>query len=296
MVPLRRLLLALTLVAAAGCAAPPAASRPPLAAPPPATEYLVREAQLARGAISVRLDIPFAPSGPKPAVIATGGSTRELLAAGYVGVTYSVNWPALKGPAPTPVADPVGTWVLASPSAAVLGERYLREIDATATEIVPQVLDWLQSMPDIIDGTRLGMIGASTNGFVALQAAAADRRLGVIVALAACGDFHRFLRLSSMGMQGAPLTLDPTYAAWVREREVARHPQRLLGRAVLMINRTQDLIIPVACADATAEALTRAFAAAGESERFSYLRVQGEGHGVGRDDIAATIAWLQRWL
>lgn len=279
----------------AGCATPPAAPPLPPGTPVP-TEYLVREAKLARGAVVVRLDIPLAPAGPKPAVIATGGSTRQLLDAGIVGVTYSVYWQVLKGPTPTPVADPVGMWVLASPSADVLGERYLREIDSTASEIVPQVLDWLATQSDVVDASRLGMVGASTNGFVALQAAAADERLRAVVAIAACGDYHRFLRFSSMGLQGAPLVLTPAYEAWIREREIVRHPQRLLGRAVLMINRAQDLLIPISCADATAEALSASFAAAGTPERFSYLRLQAEGHGVGREEIDAAVAWLRRWL
>ena len=51
-----------------------------------------------------------------------------LLAAGFVAVTYSVNWNRGAAPAPTPAAQAVGKWVLASPSAGVLGEQYLREI------------------------------------------------------------------------------------------------------------------------------------------------------------------------
>ena len=261
------------------------------------TSYLVKEANLVNGAVSVHLDIPLEPSGRKPAVIALLGDTHAIVAAGFVAVTYTVRWGVLRmgQPTPSPAEQAVGKWVLASPSADVLGERYLHEIASTAEMYVPAVLDWLVTQPEV-DPERLGMVGSSTNGFVTLQAVAADRRLTTAVAIAACGDYHRFLQFSEMGMAGKPLQLAPAYADWVRGEEVIHHPDRLTHAAVLMINRSADPLIPVSCADETARVLTEAFARAGVPQRFRFIRLDGEGHGMAAPEIDATMAWLKEWL
>ena len=264
---------------------------------PPTTTYLVKETKLVNGAVSVRMEIPPQPAGPKPAVIALLGDTHGVLAAGFVAVTYTVAWPLLRAPEPTPApnAQVVGKWVLASPSESVLGERYLREIGTTADTYVPAVLDWIVQQPEV-DASRLAIVGSSTNGFVALRAAAVDQRLGVVVAIAACADYQRFLQGSSMGMSGQPLHLSPAYADWLRTQEVIRDPAALTHAAVLMVNRTADPLIPVACADETARVLSEAFARAGVPERFRYDRLDGEGHGIGEPEAKATMEWLNQWL
>ena len=265
--------------------------------PPPATEYLVREAQLAGGGIAVKLEVPLTPQGPKPALIALIGNVRPLLSAGFVVVTYSIDWNALKRPTPEPLNSEtaVGTWVLQSPSAGVLGERYLREIATIATQLVPQVIDWVARDRDV-DPARIGMAGGSTNGFITLQAAAADARLRAVVAIAACADYHGFLRDSSMGLRGQPLALDDAYEQWVREQELIRRPDRLVHTAVLMVNRSGDELIPIACADATADVLRRAYAEAGVPDRFRYVRFENAGHGIGTDEYLEALSWFEQWL
>lgn len=277
---------------------PSRAQAPATYAPPPrATEYLVRETWLADGAVSVRLDIPLSPVGRKPTVIALLRDTHQLVGAGFVAVTYRIDWARLKGPKPTPIPPEqvVGKWVLAAPSAAVLGENYLRSIAATATEYIPLILDWLETVPEV-DTSHLGIIGGSTNGFIALQAVAADHRLGVAVAVAACGDYHRFLRDSSMGMQGRPLTLAPDYEAWLRRQEIIRDPRAVVHAAVLMVNRVQDELIPISCADETARILTRAYDRHDAAARFRYVRLDQPGHGMGLEERRDGMAWLQQWL
>src|SRR5207244_9835841 len=172
--------------------------------------------RLASGAVSVRADIPLVPAGPKPAVIALVGDTHQLVGAGFVSVTYSINANLLRNaPPPAPPAElTVGKWVLASRSASRLGEKYLHEIIATGEEYVPIILDWIQTLPEV-DPHRIGMVGSSTNGFITLQATARDHRIRAAVAIAACGDYRDFLRRSSMGMDGKPLELDPSYARWI---------------------------------------------------------------------------------
>jgi dienelactone hydrolase len=281
-----------------------AACRRSIPDPPPSpakagstVEYFVREAELLDGAVPVKAEIPLVP-GRKPAVIGLIGNTRPFIDAGFVAVTYSIYWLRLKDSLPPPPAaeHAVGKWVLLSPSADLLGERYLREIATTARTVVPAVLDWMSAQPEI-DPTRMGMTGASTNGFITLQAAAVDRRLDVAVVLAGCGDYHRFLRESSMGIPGhPPLALEPEYEQWVRAQEVINDPQPLLHAAVLMVNRTGDELVPVSCADETARVLQDAYADAGVPERFRYVRLEQPGHGIGPDELNAMNAWFQRWF
>src|SRR4029077_19023225 len=102
--------------------------------------------------------------------------------------------------------------------------------------------------------------------FQTLQAASLNRGLRVAVAIAACGDYHTFLRDSSLAMEGKPLTLAPDYDRWLRRIEPARHPERLVHAALLMVNGSTDLPIPLACAERTAWALRPAYAAAGRSD------------------------------
>lgn len=282
-------------LAAAGCGTP---TPPPVAAsgglPTPATEYLVKEARIVNGMVSVRADIPVAPPGRKPAVVALFKDTHQLVGAGFVAVTYQVDWARLRGPAPTPAPGSVGTWVLASPSAAVLGEAYLHDVARNA-EIVSAVLDWMQTLPEV-DMARVGMAGGSTNGFITLRAVAAEPRLHAAVAIAACGDYHGFLRDSSMGIPGQALALAPAYEEWLRTQEVVRHPDRLVHAALLMVNRVGDRLIPVGCADETARVLREAYARAGAAERFEYLRLESEGHGMSAVEVQAMFDWLRRWL
>ncbi len=257
-------------------------------------EFTVREIKAEDGALTVRLEIPTAPPGPKPAVIAYLGEGPALRRNGMIAVSYidaRAVQPATSAPAPT-VA---GKWVLASPSADVLGEGYIRAIARAARDAVPKVIDTLATEPEV-DATRLGITGASTYGFTALQALAADQRLGAGVALLSCGDYHSFLRYSSMGMAGEPLALRPAYDRWLREQEIAEHPTKAVHAALLMIDRTTDPLIPIACADATAHALQRAYERAGVAERFRYVRQETGGHDVGVAERQEAVAWLARWL
>src|SRR5262249_44772375 len=199
---------------------------------------------------------------------------------------------------PPPPADKAGggKWVLAAPTPQLVGEQFLRTIVATATLVVPKVIDFLLTLPEV-DPARLAITGASTNGFIALQAISTEPRLSVAVAIAACGDFFRFLRYSSMGMEGRPLDLDPEYASWLRAQQPIAHAQRLVHAAPLRVNRTEDPIIPIACADETERVLAPVYARSGFSRRFRYVRVtDAAGHGLGPREDAENRAWLGKWL
>jgi dienelactone hydrolase len=264
--------------------------RPAPASAPVETEFRVRDANLGNG-ITVRLEIPIDAASPMPAVIAQIAESTEVRAAGMIAVSYADWRPA---PSPTPSAHAVGKLVLASPSADVLGREYLRNIVRTATDTIPRVVDYLATVPEI-DGHRLAITGASTNGFVALQAAVADPRLAAVVAAYTCGDYFRFLRDSGMGMEGAPLALDPSYADWLHAQQPIDHADRLVHAAVLLIAGTEDALIPYSCATSTANILQRAYAAAQVPERFRFVTVE-KGHGLDARDRKEAVDWLVRWL
>jgi dienelactone hydrolase len=288
------------LAAVGGCARPPAPPTPPAAGPPARTRSVLRQS----GFLEIKIEAPDAPAGPKPAVVSYVEELRRpLLENGFVVVTYVLHWEYLRGlvPPPQPPAPgappppkPVGKWLLASPSAQVIGQGYLSLIDANGRNTVPEVLDAVATDPDV-DSARLGIVGFSTNGFTALQAASWNPQLRAVVAIAACGDYHRFLHESTLAMNGEPLDLAPDYDRWLRDVEPVRHPLRLVDAAVLMVNGRRDLPIPISCAEATARALRRAHARVGDRARFRFVVLDG-GHATGERSRRETLDWFRRWL
>ena len=258
------------------------------------------------GFFEVRIEAPDVPAGPKPAVLSFVDEFRKpLLAAGVVIVSYVVHWELLRGlpkATPTPPEPPpdapapktVGKWLLASPSPGVIGKGYFGLLAGNAHDTIPQVLDAIATDPDI-DPKRLGIVGFSTNGFVALLATAGNPRLRVAVAVAACGDFHRFLHRSTLAMNGEPLALDPDYDRWLRSTEPIRHPLRLVHAAVLMVNGRTDLPVPIACAEATAVTLRKAYATVGAPDRYRFVVID-QGHAMGEQAQREALDWIDRWL
>src|SRR5438093_1035678 len=149
-----------------------------------------------------------------------------------------------------------------------------------ANEAIPKVLDYLATLPDV-DPARTGIGGTSTSGFVALQAIAVDRRLIGAAVVSACGDYHRFLHLSNLAMNGHPLDLDPAYDAWLRTQEPIRHPESLVHAALLMVNGAEHRPVPLSCAEATARTLQRAYVRRRLARRFRFVVVPSVGHVLG---------------
>lgn len=320
-----RLVLAAALLA--GCAAGRGtAPVDPPGDPPPAVER--REWRIENGFVGITLEIPREPPGPKPAVIAFLDGRERLHEAGWVTVQYQIHWETLSGLAPkqdAPAAPPApaesppagsqpvpgvpaagaaaapptpaprmwGKWLLASPARETVGKGYFELIDLQASYVIPRVLDALAGVPEV-DGSRLAVVGTSTTGFVALQAAR-DRRLRAAVSLVASGDYPCFLERSTLAMDGEPLVLDPAYRRFLLARDPARHPRRLVHAAVLMVNGREDAAIPYACAQVTAERFAAAFARAGVPERLRVV-VQDGGHNLGPEASFEALAWLHRWI
>lgn len=264
----------------------------------------VQDVALENGFITVRLEVPTSPPGPKPAVISPIAERDLLLEAGAVVVTYQVHWEKLTGlvpkPAPgTPAPDvpknTVGVWLLASPTPATIGKGYFELIEATARDQISKVIDYLVTVPDV-DPQRIGIGGASTNGFKALQLLAFDRRIAAAVVFSTCGDYHCFLERSNLAMNGQPLKLDRRYDTWLRQREPIRHPRRLVHAAILMVNGTDDQAVPYACMERTESVFRRAYEHAGVPERLRTVAIPGGSHSLDERATQEAIAWWFRWL
>jgi dienelactone hydrolase len=217
--------------------------------------------------------------------------------------------PDAHGPEPTPGADlhapappTVGAWLLAAPRPGIVGRAYFELIRVDAQDSVPKVVSWLSRLPQV-DPDRIAISGSSTSGFAALQALAADPRLANGVVRVACGDYFTFLRDSSLALKGDPrwlvdghVELDPDYAETLRRIEPIRHADRFPPRPVLLMVGADDPAIPIECARNTADALERAYAAAGMSDRFRFVVFPGQGHNLGTESQREALEWWQHWL
>jgi len=254
------------------------------------------EVSLEHGFLTAHVAVPPGSAERRPAVIAPPADHEALLAAGIIAVSYHVHWEFLRAFAPPePVGNEkrVGVWLLASPTPKTIGKSYLTFVTYDANEAIPKLLDYLATRPDV-DPARTGISGTSTSGFAALQATAVDRRLVGSTVVSACGDYHRFLQLSNLAMNGHPLDLDPDYDAWLRSQEPIRHPERLLHAALLMVNGAGDQAVPLACAESTARVLRRTYDRRHVPQRFRFVVVPGVGHVVGARAAHEAARWWQR--
>lgn len=273
------------------------------------------EASLAGGWISVRVEIPREADGPVPVVVSPIVPDEELLARGFAVARFHTNWeilrpfaadPSAAAPgAPPPQAgagqEHVGAWLLSAPRPEIVGQAYFGLISNEAERSLPRVLDHLTSLPRI-DPERIALTGSSTSGFVALQAMAHDPRIAVGVVRVACGDYHTFLRSSSLALNddprwlpGGKLVLDPAYALEIAAREPIRHADRYPPRPLLLLAGARDRAIPFACVANTVARFEAAYAEAGVPERFRFVDFPEQGHNLAGAD-QEVLSWLERWL
>lgn len=317
-----RIILLILLVAFMGCKATalrsPPALPPPLPAGPAAD---TTSAQIARGWIDVTVSIPRNAGGPVPVVISPIVADETLLARGFAVARFHTNWEALRAlpapaaagaPAPTPIpgaapraeASPtqVGNWLLAAPRPGIVGRAYFDIISMDAENVLPQVVDYLTTLPGI-DPRRIALTGSSTSGFVALQGMAAEPRIAVGVARVTCGDYMTFLKSSSLALNDDPrwlvngkVVLDPDYAVEIAAREPIRNADRYPPRPLLLLAGERDRAIPFACVENTVRAFRSAYAARGAADRFRFLAFASAGHNLSDEDNAEIVPWLERWL
>jgi dienelactone hydrolase len=308
-----RAVAVLIAVAPLACAAPPN----PQATHASRAGYEVRAFSLQKGFVTGTLKIPETPPGPKAAILQPIVDEAELLERGFAVVRFQANWHLLAPlvesdrepqapPAPaegSPDADAsVGRWLLASARPGLVGSDYFSLISANADGVVPAVLDYLQDVPEI-DPRRMAIAGSSTAGFVALEAFVRERRLSAAAVRVACGDYHEFLKSSSLALDGderwlhdGDLVLDADYEARLREREPIRYAERLPPRPLLMLNGEADPAVPATCARETARVFAASYARRGVPERFRFVLYPDRGHDLGADSAQEVIAWWERWL
>jgi pimeloyl-ACP methyl ester carboxylesterase len=209
---------------------------------------------------------------------------------------------AADGEPPAPPPDRVGAWMLAAPRPGIVGRNYFALIGATASSIVPRVVDLLAALPEV-DPDRIAIAGSSTHGFVALEALRGEPRLAAGVVRVACADYRRFLRSSSLALNDDPrwltdgeLVLDADYAAELAAREPIGFAADYPPRPVLMLNGARDPAVPEACARRSAEAFRDAYRAAGVPERFRFVLYPDAGHDLGPRAADEVLAWWERWL
>ena len=272
----------------------------PASEPPPVER---RVAKIADGFITVTADVPREPAGPKATIIGPVVDPQALLAAGAIVVQFRVNWELLSGFAPktpgqaptAPTGHAVGKWLLAAPTAKTVGQGWFGFIAYNGGDAMRQVVDHLLTIPDV-DPSRLAIAGSSTGGFTALEAIVNEPRIKVAAVLSACGDYFDFLHRSTLAMEGKPLDLDAKYAATLRARQPIAHPKRVTHAALLMVHGRRDLVVPFSCARRTAAVFRRAYAKAGAPERFRFVVLPDEGHGLDAEGRRAILAWWRRWL
>jgi fermentation-respiration switch protein FrsA (DUF1100 family) len=298
----------------AGCAhAPWSRPRDPLA------DLDVREASLLNGFVLLTVVVPRRPEGPKPAIVEGGArearaiveTEDHLLARGVVIARFENNWPRLRPAAdaaarardrPAAPGGVVGSWLLAAPRPGIVGRNYFQIVAVSARTSVPVVLDHLATVPEV-DPARIAVAGRSTTGFVALEALAREPRLAAAMIRVACGDYHGFLKESSLALAGdrrwlvdGRIVLDADYERELREREPIRTAARLPPRPLLMQNGRRDPAVPVSCALETAAVFERAYGHAGVPERFRFVLHDDSGHLLGSGAGEEEARWVERWL
>jgi dipeptidyl aminopeptidase/acylaminoacyl peptidase len=192
--------------------------------------------------------------------------------------------------------------MLAAPRPGIVGRNYFGLISVEARKIVPAVLDHLEGVAEI-DSRRIAIAGSSTHGFVALEALAREPRLAVAAVRVACGDYHEFLKSSSLALAGderwlvdGELSLDEEYEVSLRKQEPIRFADRFPPRPLLLLNGEEDEAVPARCARETARVFARAYERRGIPGRLRFVLYEGRGHDLGPDVNDEILAWWERWL
>lgn len=156
--------------------------------------------------------------------------------------------------------------------------RRFAEALAQGVEDVRRTVDLLASRPEV-DPDRIGVVGISMGGILAASAAGTEPRLARAMLILAGGDLLAIIRHADETRELSALLerLEPRDRALVTEALQAidplRHAASLRGRArekrVLMVNASDDRVIPRACTEKLAAAL-------GISDQVVWL--EGLGH------------------
>jgi len=221
--------------------------------------------------VSVR---PARASGPSPVVVIyhrfSGRNTDDLLRLAL------------------PLADSGVAAVL--PEAAFHGERAPQDFDGRLAEYrdalftdalddtvdeADEVLAWISSREEL-DPTRMGVVGTSMGGAVALSVS--------------CGGHFPAPKVAVALMPNTP---DP--GSSVRQRAAySPKPERCFPTALMIVHGAEDRTTPYPNARSFYDDLVPHYSAA--PERLRFVDMPGEDHRVGAYWIEETLSWLGRFL
>lgn len=187
-----------------------------------------------------------------------------------------------------PLADSGVAAVL--PEAALHGERAPKDFDRRLTEdrdgLFTDVLDatvneagevlaWVNGREEL-DATRIGIVGTSMGGAVALAVACGNHSPAAKVAVA--------LMPATPG-PGSSIRQEAAYSP---------EPERCFPTALMIVHGPEDRTSPYPNARSFYDALVPHYSAA--PERLRFVDMPGEDHRVGAYWIEETLSWLGRFL
>lgn len=239
----------------------------------------------------------YAPTGhprPLPAVVYAVGhwmshGKNEALVQAFCGGLAQLGFVVL-------VMDPIGQ-----------GERAARFEDHGHLALLPlglaqeglmtwehmRAIDYLLTRSDV-DGTRIGITGASGGGLTTMFTAAVDERVRAAASVCYVTSYRRFLRvMRGLDWNGVG-DLCNQVPGVIADFEMAGVGGLIWPRPLLVVNGLQDPQFPVDGASEVVERLDPLYARSDPAA--VRLHVVDAGHGYDRPMREAAYGWFSRWL
>ncbi len=173
-------------------------------------------------------------------------------------------------------------------------ELFSADLEATAYAIrqtvvdLRRAVDYLLTRPDI-DPNRLGYLGTSMGAILGAIACGLDDRLKASVLIVGGGDFAALARYSEHPAAraiGEGLTKSPELAARVALFDPVNFVAHIAPRPLLMVNGTNDQIVPRRCAQAL-------YDAAGEPKQIIWFEANHTLDTKQIEAVSRVAAWLK---
>jgi cephalosporin-C deacetylase-like acetyl esterase len=143
--------------------------------------------------------------------------------------------------------------------------EFMKDPDVFITSVQQAVMDvrrsarWLESQPQV-DKDRIGLCGTSLGGFIAALAGGVDGGFNKIALVLAGGDMAAVLTTDSREVREIKKHLnememtEEKITALFEPIEPLTFAKRLKASKILMLNGTQDTIVPPLCSEKLAQA------------------------------------------
>ena len=162
--------------------------------------------------------------------------------------------------------------------------RSMFDILTRTTEDIINLIDYLEMRGDV-DNERIGMTGISMGGILTFLVGIQDNRLKALAPIIASGDFLTIFKksaiLDELGVdkgEVAKIRIPDNITELVSNLDPAYHPESLYPRPILMVNGSEDIIIPKDAVQLTVSAIKKAYEQ--KPELFKFSEHQGVGHTV----------------